>query len=195
MVTETNVTGLKELDAILKTLPAKVEGNVMRGALRAGQTVMLKGAQAELMSLGAVDSGELLRSLRIRQAVRSKRFGWVRMNLIAGNAKAWYAHLVEWGTASFYTGRGRSVRRPYVISAKDSEGKRFGDREKRRANRGSEAQALYFQGMMVEKVVHPGAKPKPFMRRAADKYSQAAIDAVAAYLRKRVPLEAKKAGR
>ncbi len=57
------VSGLKELDAILKSLPAKVEGNVMRGALRAGQTVMLNGARAELVAQGSVDSGELLQSL------------------------------------------------------------------------------------------------------------------------------------
>ena len=172
-----NVSGLAELDAILKTLPAKIEANVMRGALRAGQTVMLKGAQAELMALGAVDSGELLRSLRIRQAVRSKKFGWVRMNLIAGNKEAWYSHLVEYGTASFYTGSGRSVRKPYTIKPKKQPG------------------ALLFGGKIREQVTHPGIKPRRFMRSAADKYSQASIDAVAAYLRKRVPLEAKKAGR
>lgn len=170
-----NVSGLKELDAILKTLPAKVEGNVMRGALRAGQKVLLQGAQAELLAAGAVDSGELLRSLRIRQAVRSKKFGWVRMNLIAGNKQAWYAHLLEYGTASYYTGRGRSIRKPYKIKPKKQPG------------------ALLFGGVVREEVTHPGIKPRPFMRNTADRYSRGAIDAVAAYLRKRVPAEAKKA--
>jgi HK97 gp10 family phage protein len=186
---------LKELDAILKSLPAKVEGNVMRGALRAGQTVMLNGARAELVAQGSVDSGELLQSLRIRQAVRSKKFGWVRMRLIAGNPIAWYAHFVEYGTATFYTGSGKSRRRPYVIKAKDAEGKRFSSREKRRANRGGEASALRFMGMMVEKVVHPGSKPKPFMRRAFDKHSKAAVNAIADYIRRRLPKEVAKAGR
>lgn len=195
MATElTNVTGLKELDDLLKSLPAKIEGNVMAGALRAGQMVLLKGAQEELRAAGAVDSGALLRSLRVRLQTRSKKYGWVRVNLIAGDKTAWYSHLVEYGTASYYTGKGRSVRRPYVITASDNQGKRFGSKEKRRINHGSAAQALYFQGKMVEKVIHPGAKPKPFMRRAIDKHQQAALSATVAYLRKRIPKEITKAG-
>lgn len=172
------VKGLKELDAVLKTLPAKVEGNVMAGALRAGQRIIQKGAQEELRAQGSVDSGALLRSLRIRQAVKSKKFGWVRMNLIAGDKVAWYPHLVEYGTASYYTGQGKSVRKPYKIKPK----------------KGGKLGALLFNGKVLEEVTHPGARPRPFMRRAVDKHQQAAIDATVAYLRKRIPKEVKKAG-
>lgn len=179
MATElTNVTGLKELDAILKTLPAKVEGNVMAGALRAGQTVFLKGAAAELQAAGAVDTGELLRSLRIRLQTRSKRFGWVRVSLKAGGKTAPHAHLVEFGTASYYTGSGRSVRKPYKIKPK----------------KGNKLGALAFGGKVVEEVTHPGARPVPFMRRSVDKHQQAALDATMTYLRKRIPKEVTKAG-
>jgi HK97 gp10 family phage protein len=172
----TNVTGLKELDAILKSLPAKVEGNVMRGALRAGQVVLLKAAQDALVSQGAVDSGALLKSLRIRQAVRSKKFGWVRMNLIAGNKEAWYSHMVEYGTASYYSGQGRTVGKPYKIKPKKGG-------------------ALLFGGKVREEVTHPGIRPRPFMRRAVDGSSKAAIDATVAYIRRRLPKEVAKAGR
>lgn len=176
--TTTGVTGLKELDAILKSLPAKVEGNVMRGALRAGQTVLLKAAQSELQSMGAVDSGSLMKSLRIRQATRSKKFGWVRLRLIAGNKDAWYSNLVEYGTASYYQGKGSTVGKPYKIKPK----------------KGGKLGALMFNGKVLEEVTHPGIKPRPFMRRAVDKSSQAAIDATVAYIRKRLPKEVAKAG-
>jgi HK97 gp10 family phage protein len=170
------VSGLSELDAILKSLPAKVEGNVMRGALRAGQVVLLKAAQDALVSQGAVDSGALLKSLRIRQAVRSKKFGWVRVNLIAGNKEAWYSHLVEYGTASYYSGQGRTVGKPYKIKPKKSG-------------------ALLFGGKVREEVTHPGIRPRPFMRRAVDGSSKAAIEATVAYIRRRLPKEVAKAGR
>ena len=48
------ITGLKELNDVLKSLPEKIEKNVMRGALRAGQTVMLDGAKAKV---GSVTTG------------------------------------------------------------------------------------------------------------------------------------------
>lgn len=186
--TVTGVTGLAELKRMMHELPARIEGNITRSALRAGQAVVLKQARLEVPA----ESGALRRSLRIRFDRKAARRGVVRVNLVAGDATAWYAHLVEYGTASFYTGSGRSVRKPYVISAKDSAGKRFGSREKRRINHGSEAGALYWQGIMVEKVIHPGSRPKPFMRTAIDKAQAAAIQAVQAYFASRVPQEVQK---
>jgi HK97 gp10 family phage protein len=66
--------------------------------------------------------------------------------------KAWYGRLVESGT------------KPHIIKARN-------------------AKALKLHGgRLVEQVKHPGAKPKPFMRPAAEtKYPQA-VDAMAAKL-------------
>lgn len=36
MANEISISGLKELEEVLNTLPAKIEQNVMRGAMRAG---------------------------------------------------------------------------------------------------------------------------------------------------------------
>lgn len=173
---QTTITGLKELDDMLKSLPAKVEGNVMRGALRAGQQVVLKGAQEELRAMGAVDSGELVNSLRIKFQRRSLKRGWVRVNLTAGNAKAWYSHFIEYGTASYYQGKGSTVGKPYKIKP-------------------TKKGALLFGRTVREEVTHPGVRPRPFMRRAIDKHQQGAIDATVEYIRKRLPKEFKKVGR
>jgi len=189
-VAEIAVQGLAELDALLKTLPAKIEANILRGAVRAGQKVVRDKAVQEAPE----DSGELKRSIRVKTDMRALRRGYVRADVVAGNPVAWYAHLVHFGTATFYQGSGRSVRKPYVISATDNAGKRFGSRELRRINRGSQASALYFQGKMVEKVVHPGARANPFMSRAAEVLNGPALDAFVAYVQKRLPKELEKAG-
>jgi HK97 gp10 family phage protein len=171
-VTETSVTGLADLDRILKTLPAKVEGNVMRGALRAGQKVIMEEAKA----LVPVDQGALRDSIRIQFRRRRRKRGWVRMHLVAGNEAAWYASLIEFGTASYYTGKGSSVGKPYKIKPKKQPG------------------ALLFGGKVREEVTHPGIRPRPFMRPAVDKAQGRALDAVGDYIRKRLPREVKKAG-
>ena len=50
MATESTieVLGLKELNELLKTLPANIEGNVVRGAMRAGQTVIASTVKKRL---------------------------------------------------------------------------------------------------------------------------------------------------
>ena len=103
--------------------------------------------------------------------------GWLRGKVIAGNNKAWYAHLIEFGTGSFYAGKGsKSKRKPYEIKPKSRK-------------------SLFFAGLMKETVTHPGIHPSPFMRTAFDSKAAASIKAFADYMTKRIPKELKKAGR
>jgi HK97 gp10 family phage protein len=169
------VKGLSELDQMLKTLPVKIEKNVVRGALRAGQKIMLQGAQRQLSEVTKQDSGALENSLKIRIARRNERFGWVRSFLIAGDEHAYYSHMIEFGTASFYTGKGNSVGSSYLIKPNVKK-------------------SLFFGGKAKEAVVHPGIKPKPFMRQSVDLYSEASLNAIVGYMEKRIPKELKKAG-
>lgn len=89
------ITGLSEMNDLLQQLPAKIEANVLRGALRAGQKEILEAAKANV----PVQSGDLRASLRIK--TRSKK-GEVSATLVAGNKKAYYAHMVEFGTAQHF---------------------------------------------------------------------------------------------
>lgn len=174
MATETRIEGLSELNAILKSLPAKVEGNVMRGALRAALTEVRKEVQAEV----PVEDGDLRKSVRIRFRSRSQKFGVVRMHLVAGDKTAWYASLIEFGTGQFYAGRGgRSKRKAYKIKPRKRDG------------------ALLFGGKIRKEVTHPGIKPNPFMRRAFDQSQQRALNVMKTYIATRLPRELKKAGR
>ncbi len=101
----TQVKGLAQLQAALDQLPAKIEANIMRGAMRAGAKVLL--AEAKGTAAFADDTGALRASLRITTSVRR---GTVTAAVKAGSTKAdkrpWYARFVEYGT------------KPHVIRAK-----------------------------------------------------------------------------
>ena len=184
---EVSISGLKELDEMLKTLPTKIEANVMRGALRAGQKIMLDGAKINLASITKQDSGLLEKSLRIRFARKSQKYGWLRSHLYAGDKDAYYAHMVEFGTVAHYISVKKEVR-PSRMTRRGR--KAFGiSTINEMVNRGS----LKIGGQFVgASVVHPGSKPKPFMRRTFDAYSASAINASVEYIRKRLPKEIKK---
>ena len=95
MVSELHVSGLSELDKLLKELPAKIEGNIMRGAMRAGAKVFADRAK----QMVPVKSGQLRDSIKV--STRSKR-GRVSATVRAGGKKAFYAHMVEFGTARHF---------------------------------------------------------------------------------------------
>lgn len=99
MSNETNIAGGAALDALLKTLPAKLEKNIMRTALRAGAKVYLDEIRATL----PVSHGDLRKSARI--TTRAGR-GQTSASVKVGNRIAYYAHMVEFGT------------RPHMIKAK-----------------------------------------------------------------------------
>lgn len=150
------IKGLAELHKALQELPATIERNVLRGGLRAGGAVIADEARR----LVPVDSGAVRDSIRVSMRVRSKA-GWVNANVKAGNKAAWYARLLEFGTAR------------HVIKPKNSR-------------------SLFLRGLFVKGVEHPGARARPFMRPAFDGKARAAIDAMADYIRARLPRELKK---
>jgi HK97 gp10 family phage protein len=88
---EVNVKGLRELQALLDTLPAKVEANVMRGALRAGMKVV----EAEAEKNVPVATGALYAGLKIGTR---RRGSVVTANVKATGIHGPVAHLIEFGT-------------------------------------------------------------------------------------------------
>lgn len=171
---EIAVQGLAELDALLKSLPARVEANVLRGAVRAGQKVVADRAAA----LAPQDTGALRRSVRVRTDFRAVRRGFVRADVVAGDKTAWYAHLLEFGTGQHYKGPGSgSKRAAYTIKPTRREG------------------ALYFGGTIRKAVTHPGIRPQPFMTPAAEMLAGPGLDAFVAYVQRRLPKELEKAGK
>lgn len=90
-----DVSGLSELRDALDQFAVNVEKKMLRGALRAGQKIILTAAQQNV----PVDSGALRDSLRISTSARGDT---VKATLKAGNKTAWYGHMVEFGTTQHY---------------------------------------------------------------------------------------------
>lgn len=151
-MSQENIAGGAALDALLRTLPVKVETNIMRSALRAGARVYLDQVKENI----PVEHGYLRQSARI--TTRKSREGQVSASVKVGNHLAFYAHMVEFGT------------RAHIIKAKPGG-------------------AMNVNGSEVKTVNHPGGRPHPFMRPAADAKFGAAVAAVQAQIRKRLTKE------
>lgn len=105
MSDDVQVKGLKELALALEQLPNNVQNNVMRGALRAGARVMADEAKA---TATFIDRSGLLR--KTIQVTASLKYGVIKAHVTAGKRevgkrRAFYAHMVEFGTAAHRIGK------------------------------------------------------------------------------------------
>lgn len=171
------IKGGRELDAFLQSLPVKVEKNILRSALRAGANEF----KAEIKANAPVDDGDLRDSVRV--STRSKG-GTVYASVKAGNKKAWYAHLVEFGTRAHLI-KVQDSERPvnYRLTAKRGT---LTHMSMRTINRNALKIGSNFVGPVVN---HPGARPHPFVRPALDTKAGAAVAATAAKIRQRLTKE------
>lgn len=85
------IKGAAELQRFLDQLPANVEKNIVRGALRAGTKVLADAVQ----NVVPVKSGALKESIKVRAGVRAGR---VTARVSIGDKKAWYLHILEGGS-------------------------------------------------------------------------------------------------
>jgi HK97 gp10 family phage protein len=159
-----SVQGLSDLQKMLDELPAKIEANIMRGALRQGANVYRDRARA---NAPVGKTGKLKKSIKVKTTLRK---GKAVSQIVAGGGDAFYAKFVEFGTASFYEGNGRTVGAPYKIEPKNRKAMKFGD-------------------VFTESAVHEGVRPTGFMRRAFDGGTSEVIEEVAAYVRMRIGRE------
>lgn len=170
-MTEKHIFGGQELAKLLQTLPVKLEKNIMRAALAAGARVIAQEAKANApvgkpSNVAAEKYGAYPGALRdsVRVTSRFTRDGKATASVKAGGkakkgAKVFYAHMVEFGT-------GQHLIRP-------------------RAKK-----ALQMGGQIVRgEVMHPGVRPRPFMRPAADGKLAEATAAVTNYIRARLKTE------
>jgi hypothetical protein len=105
-VATTNVKGLSELQAVLNTLPAKLERNIMRSALRQGANVIMQQARANLSINGSVDSGLLRKGIKVSTSAKG---GTVIAKVRATGPHAYIAHWLEYGVQPHSTKKGADV--------------------------------------------------------------------------------------
>lgn len=178
MATSLNVfKGGAELQKLLNTLPAKIERNIMRSALRQGANIIKQAAQENIRNV----SGDLAKSVRISVKARG---GKVAASVKAGDEKAFYPHMVEFGTAKHFIKVSDEAR--YTRKTRKGRKKVSVGTINKMVARGS----LVINGNFVgASVIHPGAAPHPFMRPAADEKTGEAIQAVVTQIRKRLTKE------
>jgi HK97 gp10 family phage protein len=151
------ISGGEEIARALEGFAANVERNILRGGLRAGAQVILEEAKARVPQ----DTGALRDSLSVRTGAKGgKVFALVRAGRSKKKDDPWYAHLVEYGVKRHVIIAGGGTKKGKALAA----GARI----------------------LGEKVDHPGAPAKPFMRPALDAKAGEAIDATAEYLRNRI---------
>lgn len=95
MSEDLGIAGGRELDEALKQLPAKLQANIMRAALRAGAAVLRDEARSQV----PVRMGVLRKSIRVTASVNVRQ-GTVKASVKAGGGRAWYWRFVEFGTAA-----------------------------------------------------------------------------------------------
>lgn len=154
------VAGLSDLQKMLDTLPVRMEKNIMRSALRVGANVYRDRAR----NGAPVKSGNLKKSIKVKSQVRREK---VITQVVAGGGDVFYAKFIEFGTASFYEGSGKTVGGPYTIKPKNGK-------------------ALKFGNIYASSVTHEGVRPNAFMRRAFDGGESEAIQKTADYIRQRL---------
>lgn len=172
-MTAVNIKGLAELQHLLDVLPAKIEANIMSGALRAGANV-LKEEAAALCPIGAPSEegrrlyGQYTGALRdsIRISAFRKNGKIVAVVKVGGKTKkgadVWYAHIIEFTGAV-----------PHKIFSQKGKKLPFGDAS--------------FDGRTYRRSVkHPGMKARPFMRPALYNKGEAAIKAAGEYIKRRL---------
>lgn len=92
---DVKIRGMAELGKLLDELPAKIERNIVRSALRAGAKVI----QAEARQNVPVRTGALRDSIRVSvRLVAGKPLATIK----AGGKTAAHAHFVEFGTAAHF---------------------------------------------------------------------------------------------
>ncbi|MXS81575.1 HK97-gp10 family putative phage morphogenesis protein [Nitrosomonas oligotropha] len=173
-MTEIYVKGLDELQKFMDQLPAKMEANIMRGALRAGMSVVKDKAKMSIEN----QSGELASGLRVYTRIRE---GIIRASLVTGGYHGYVAMWVEFGT------------RPHLIKVQEEEKKINYRLSAKRGELVRESmttvnrRVLMIGGNFVGPVIkHPGAKPKPFLRPALDTEGTRAIVAAGNYIKMRL---------
>lgn len=183
MADTVNVQGLSELKERLQALPKNISRNVLRGSVAAGAAVIRDEARAQApaytgeVSAGHPPPGTLKRSIIIKQ-IREKSGPQLQTFYVAvrrgkkygkqgkkGNLSqdAFYASWVEFGH--------------WVNTGKALGGGRLRDLKRQVAIAGG-----------MSKFV----PARPFMRPAFESKKEAALQAIKAYLEKRIPIEAAK---
>jgi HK97 gp10 family phage protein len=158
--------GTDQLVAFLTDLPQVMQQKMLRGAARAGAEVIADEAR----TLVPVENGDLRASIKSGAARRGDQIAGVVQTEGKG---AFVAPWVEFGTAAHIISvAGRSSADGAAVA---------------RANRRSKSEGLKIGAAFVgPTVMHPGSRPKPFLRPALEAKRDEAIIAMGNHISERI---------
>ena len=103
----TSVKGLSELQAVLNTLPAQLEKNIMRSAMRQGANVIMKKARANISADGSVETGLMRKGIKVQTEAKS---GTVIAKVRATGKHAYLTNWIEFGVRPHSIKKGAKLK-------------------------------------------------------------------------------------
>jgi HK97 gp10 family phage protein len=172
MATSTiQIKGLRELDAILKAFPARLEKNVLRTALRQSANVLRDAAKARAPSQG------IAKNITVRSLKSAPQTVYMA-TAVNKTRDSYHARFLEFGTASYYQGLNTKPASEYAIKPKRKKALMF--------EVGGEAGSTK---IFASKIISKGAAPKPFMRPAIDASLNEMINVFKLAIKLRIQME------
>ena len=172
MAQRTQLTGARELEAVLKQLPKEIGEKVLVAATRAGANVVRKDALARLEAGGVSKRGGP-RNDPALVIVRDRKSAASVTLKLAIHKRRFYLMFREFGTAPHSIRAGKARRGAGVLE------RTFGGRATVLAN--PETGEVF-----GPEVQHPGQPARPFLRPAFDGKAGAAVDAIGVVLGKKI---------
>jgi HK97 gp10 family phage protein len=151
VTTNIKIEGLKELDAILKSFPARLEKNILRTALRQSSNVLRDAARQNASSMPGI-----AKNIKVKSLKSSPQLTYMA-TAVDKTPESYYARFVEFGTASHYAGLNNKTPVKYTIKPKNKKALAF--------EIGGEAGS---QKIIASKIESSGRRATPFMRPAID---------------------------
>jgi len=195
------LTGMKEMQAMLTALPAELVESIALSALRVGANIVAEEAKTRApvakpnsrnRKRYGLQAGALRDSIRVTRGVVSD--GVARVSVLVGthrknDSNVYYAKMVEFGTAPHWIHVAMLARPGRVMRSRGGRPGEYRPWSLRTMNKSAnrEGGSLKIgQNFVGQSVMHPGARPRPFLRPAMDTMAQAAHTAIADQLRKKL---------
>lgn len=162
------VRGKADVNRFIAGIPAALEDRVLRGAARAAATIVATEAKDRTQSSEVRDA--------IKVSARKAEGGRIIAKVQVKGPGAYLAPWEEYGTA------------PHLISVDESQRNGMTIGRINQLAKGSDSNhSLVIGGKFVGRtVLHPGARPHPFLRPALDVKEAEAIAAAQSYINSRV---------
>lgn len=159
------VRGRSEVKRFIAQLPAQIEGKLLRGAARVAANVVAEEAKERSISR------EVSEAIQVKVEAK-KGSGYVIAKVQVKGPGAYIAPWLEYGTAA------------HLITVDPSQrGGRTVGRINRLAKEAGGNHSLVIGGTFVgSTVLHPGARPHPFLRVSLDVKERDAIAAAQSYI-------------